>query len=134
MRIFISNIPLSQGSQYQEYPEYFTLTEEHQVHIEHFLNSPQVHTYDRGNIKTTLSFSVTRHHGSVSNAQKFILTHSRQLYPISGPITFQEEDSPTRYILENAVIQKIESTLNGTSTTHTYYITAGKMQESPIID
>lgn len=127
MHIQILDTLIASDIHHNEYIHNLSLREQRHFHVATFIHSPQVHVYDHGNTQTTLSFSVTRQHGSPQNAKDFLLSHNTTLQGLQGHAQIIENES-THY-LHNAIITQIEGLLKDVSTTHTYTLIGGLFSE-----
>ena len=127
MHIQILDTLIASDIHHNEYIHNLSLREQRHFHVATFIHSPQVHVYDHGNTQTTLSFSVTRQHGSPQNAKDFLLSHNATLQGLKGHAQIIEKES-THY-LHNAIITQIEGLLKDVSTTHTYTLIGGLFSE-----
>ena len=125
MKILIGNIVLAGGVEAQESPYDVTVRNEREIQIVGVLRGDAAASYDRGNQRTTLSFRVTRRHGSIEDAQKFVLTHAANLGNLSTSVTVVEEPSGDEYALPNATVAGVQSSSLGSTSTHEYRIIGG---------
>ena len=124
MRILLKKVSLAGGLGSKEYPSGVTVQQSRQVHVASSLNASSIQAFDRGNVKTTITFCVTRQHGSIQGAQNFILSHCSSLSGLYGCAEFIEETGQITY-LQNTVLSHISGSLNGVATTHTYTLVGG---------
>lgn len=129
MHIQILDTLIASDGHHSEYIHNLSLREKRHFHVATFIHSPQVHAYDHGNTQTTLSFSVTRQHGSVQNAKDFLLSHNATLQGLQGHAQIIENESV--HYLHNAIITQVDGSLEDVSTTHTYTLIGGIFSEEP---
>jgi len=91
-----------------------------------FFRAPSRVFYPRGNRANVVSFSVTRTHGSLREAEAFILTHQGDL-PNSGDVFFICGTPADNQVvtLPGAVLESDEGYIIGTSSTFSYEIRGG---------
>ena len=89
--------------------------------------------FDRGNVQTTITFSVYRIHDSVADAEVFILDHGANM-PGSGEVEFisEGEDALVR-VLTASVIEGVLCNYEGVSTNYSYTIIGGKVKSRKIL-
>ena len=87
------------------------------------LRAASVLAQDRGNVKTTITFDITRLQDNISDAQNFMLLHQSTI-PGSGKVIFYMEDG-TRLYMYNSVVETVRSHHTGTTTFHSYSIVGG---------
>ena len=92
------------------------------------LRAPSVTPFDRLNVKTTISFDITRLHDNISDAQNYMLLHQSTI-PGSGAVTFFMENGTELY-MDNAVVETVASHHMGTTTFHSYQIIGGAITVS----
>lgn len=85
---------------------------------------------DRGNKSTSISFSVTRLHGSLRAAFAFLLSHGAEA-PGQGLIAFEATDGGGRTVryLVNGVLAQVGSSFTGATTFHRYQIRGGVVSQ-----
>jgi hypothetical protein len=125
MKIFIGEIALAGGVEAQESPCDMTIRNEREVQIVGVLRGNSAVSYDRGNQRTILNFTVTRRHNSIEDAQKFILMHAANLCNLSASVSVIEEPSGDEYVLPNATVVGVRSSSLGSTSTHEYRIVGG---------
>lgn len=87
------------------------------------LRAPSVVAKDRFNLKTTVTFDITRLHDNISDAQNYMLLEQSTI-PGSGTIKFYMEDGTILY-MRNSVLKTNPSHHTGTTTFHSYTIIGG---------
>ena len=94
------------------------------------LRAAAMQHFDRGNLKHTITFEVSRIHPSLIAAEAFILDHPSQM-PGSGTVTFIAQGPNNTLItrvLPQAVIPTVQCLYTGITTTHSYTIHGGAFQ------
>ncbi|MDR1255767.1 MAG: hypothetical protein LBJ94_02490 [Puniceicoccales bacterium] len=129
MKIFIGDIVLAGGVEAHESPYDVNIRSEREVQVTGTLRGSTARSYDRGNQRTTVNFKVTRRHGSVEDAQKFVLIHGASLGNLSTSLTIVEEPSAVQFILSDAAIVSVQSSANGSASVHEYRIVGGNFSQ-----
>lgn len=107
----------------------FKIVNERLVEAARFLRAESGAFYDRKNRATLVTFAVTRLHGSVRDAELFLLAHELQV-PGSGRVTFTARTEDGREVarhLDAAIVGVTESRYVGQSTYHSYAIKGGRL-------
>jgi hypothetical protein len=94
--------------------------------VAEYLRASSVEVFDRGNLRTVISFSVTREHASVEAAQSYLVQHAVTV-PRSGLVEIEYEQGRGRAWLYGAVMPQANSSHSGCSTTVEYEIIGGAM-------
>lgn len=89
-----------------------------------YLRAAAVEVFDRGNRRTSISFSVTRTHASLEAAELFILKHETTL-PRRGLIEFEAHQGRGRAWLYDAVLTQASCSHKGVTSVHDYAILGG---------
>jgi len=131
MKIDINDIPLALGSQHKEIPQNLKINETRIVQVATFMRADQAQTFNRGNVKTMVTFDLRRHHGSPDKAESYLLEHSGFIQSLHGTLRFSPEGEGAPYYLQNATITEAISFVEGTSTQHAYTILGGKLSKDP---
>lgn len=87
------------------------------------LRADEVICKDRINLKTTVTFDVTRLHDNISDAQNYMLLEQSTI-PGSGTVKFYMEDGTVLY-MRNSVLKTNPSHHTGTTSFHSYTIIGG---------
>ena len=104
-------------------PSGLSIHTERNTQVRQALRAPAARDSDRGNLQTSVTFSVTRYFPSPQLAEAFILLHASTI-PGGGTVVFQTVGSINFY-LTNAVIKTTESKHTGRTTLHSYSISGG---------
>jgi hypothetical protein len=93
-----------------------------------FIRAAQVTMFDRGNLKTTIRFSVRRQHATVQDSEYWLLTHTYAVQEAATAIFMAESTSGSRVelYLASAVLGVSDHLYKGVGTYHTYTIEGGK--------
>jgi len=127
MKVKIDNYSLASGN--LEGVSNFRINGQRQAQIGQFLRAEDVKVFNRKNLQTNVSFTVTRLHESLMIAEIFILQHDRDV-PAQGLVTFIAGDEGGKQIeryLNAAMIQVSERSFIGVSTMHSYTIIGGEL-------
>jgi hypothetical protein len=98
-----------------------------ELHIAHFLQASAIRIYDKGNLQTLITFNNIRRHTSIEAALIFLLTHSSELSNAKGDLLLAYSSAIT-FVLPNASVKSMESSIRASSTHHIYEIIGGKIQ------
>lgn len=126
MRITIDNFVVCGGDVTGEYPEAFAVNDEEILQIAQYLRASASVPIERGNTLVTVSFRITREHGTALLASEYALTHAASI-PKTGTVIFQCEGPGIRkYKFTNGKIKshKCEPII-GVTTIHNYVIQGG---------
>lgn len=88
-----------------------------------FLRGPKAKQADRGNLHTTVAFSVTRYFDNIADAEQYILLHAATI-PGGGTVKFTST-SGTNFYMTDSVVSTTESKQTGRTTLHSYSIVGG---------
>lgn len=91
-----------------------------------YLRATVVDVFNRGNRRTSVTFSVTREHASVEAAQLYLLRHEVNV-PRSGLVTFEAEQARGSLWMYDAVLNTVSSSHVGATTLHSYSILGGEI-------
>lgn len=134
LKIWIGSVELCRGpvrgSSTGAGPSDLRISGERIIQERQFLRAVQCTMQNRGNVKTVVTFTVTREHSSIQNAWTFALLHYATL-PGQGTITFEAATNTgavKRIYLDNAALSVSEHQANGVRTRHTYTIQGGAMR------
>ena len=89
------------------------------------LRADSISAKDRGNVKTSIAFDITRRHSNISEAQSYMLLHQSTI-PASGTVVFYMENGTNLY-MRGSAIQTVNSHHTGTTTFHSYALIGGKI-------
>ena len=126
MRIYIGTTELT-GEDMRERPGDLRINGRRLVQEATFLRALQARMYNRKNVKTTISFQVSREHDDIITCQEFMLSHYYGL-PGSGNAKFVcESDSGSQATLwlANAVLGVMDFYHKGVSSFHVYQLAGG---------
>jgi hypothetical protein len=104
-------------------PNGLAIHTERNTQVRQALRAMAARDSDRGNMQTSVSFSVTRYFSTVQLAESYILLHASTI-PGGGTVVFQTVGG-TNYYLTNAVVKTTESKHTGRTTSHSYSISGG---------
>lgn len=129
MKITLNDHILSGGYACNEIPKDLKIEGQDITQLGRVLDSPFINTYNRGNHKTRVRFSIERTHPSHEAALWFALTHASQLQGIQGTLLLELESSinESEFRLQNAVIEKVTSSPIDNKSLHTYSIIGGRL-------
>ncbi len=127
MQIKLNNITLAKGSAQRESPFDVIIDGQSQFQIFRPLRAKEIQTFDRGNLKTALSFRVNRQHASQPEAMTHALTHAATLVNVAGTVTlsFTEGATEHKYALSQAVVREVKSTFQSNTSSHQYSLIGG---------
>lgn len=94
-----------------------------------YVRSIQTTFADRKNTESTVSFNVTRQHGTIAAAEKFALSHEVSL-PNQGLLVMKSFDGvsqQTTLSLSNAFLESVDVQYNGSMSTTNYVFRGGKV-------
>lgn len=115
------------GDSMRERPRDLRINGARVVQDAQFLRASAGRSFDRSNLKTSVSFAISREHSSIQAAEAFILAHYCEL-PGSGTLELHAEATTggvKQYYMTNAVLSVTGGSVNGVSTDHSYEITGG---------
>ncbi|MDE6432074.1 MAG: hypothetical protein K2L13_01630 [Opitutales bacterium] len=130
MKILIGDIVLAGGEEVNQSPYDISILNERDIQIAGSLRGTSAKGFDRGNQKTTVTFTVARRHDSIEAAQRFILEHAASLNGLENNLRIIEEPSGDTIYLPHAVIRNVQSSLSVNVTTHIYQIIGGNFSTS----
>lgn len=116
-----ASFTLSAGG--KESPNGFSIQTARNVQLRQFLRGANAKQADRGNLHTTVNFSVTRYFDSIAKAEEYILLHAATI-PGGGTVTFNTITGMNFY-LKDSVVSTTESKQTGRTTFHSYSIVGG---------
>ena len=126
MKILLDHFSLAAGD--DESPENLRVNGKRQVQTAGFLRAASAGVYARGERVNTISFAITREHGSYGAAESFLFSHAATL-PASGTFTALCEDAggaQVRYVRTRLRRHGTdEGTQRGVTTTHVYTLVCG---------
>ncbi|MDR1665878.1 MAG: hypothetical protein LBR62_02430 [Puniceicoccales bacterium] len=122
MKILFNTHVLVAGKKSKEIPFQLCLNGQKEIQIAKTIRAPLAQTFDRGNGHIELSFSVGKRHPSTEAAEKYLLLHPELLHTPGDLILELENPENERYMLKNACIQKMDSSLTGQVSFHRYTI------------
>jgi len=135
MLIKVNNVELANGAvraqDQSAGPTDFRLNGRRLEQERQFTRATAVSMKDRGNLKTSISFGVTRLHASVEDAEYFVLSHYQSL-PGEGDVVFTARSASggvARLKLVNATIAITDHHYKGCRTWHSYQISGGAMEK-----
>jgi len=128
MKITYAQLTLARGEAYNEEPVGLRVESAHEVQELRYLRASQQSAANRGNLRSRVSFSVTRRHASEADALRFSLTHPAQ-FPIGSgqPLRIDAENhrKRTSFTLQQAVPVDIRSSASGPITATAYEFLGG---------
>ena len=125
MKILLDHFSLAAGG--DESPENLRVNGKRQVQTAGFLRAASAGVYARGERVNTISFAITREHGSYGAAESFLFSHAATL-PASGTFIALCEDAggaQVRYVAHASAVTADEGTQRGVTTTHVYTLVCG---------
>ena len=123
MKIKISNIELVRGRTYCEDAFDLKVHGKKELQISSLLRAKEVKVFDRGNMRTVVSFKVKRQHANSEAAMCFMMGHGERIGMVRGDAHFELEDElKSIFTLKEACIGEIESKIDGVTTLHRYEI------------
>lgn len=125
MQISIAGFDLAKGG--REGPQGLRINGQRVVQSVEFLRGDATQQIARGNRTTSISFTVTRGHNTIQDAERFCLEHELDV-PDSGLITLVAGTGGTvvsRYL--TGCVSAIECVHEGTMTVTSYQLVGGKM-------
>lgn len=111
----------------------FKIVNDRLIEPAQFLRAEAGKFYDRKNRTTTVTFSVTRLHATLQDAELFLLTHESAM-PRAGLVTFtarSDADEELSRYLADALVSVAEATYTGVASRHFYKITGGLLLTAP---
>ena len=130
MKITINQHILAGGDATHENPTHFEINGQRNVQILKTVRSPNVQTFDRGNLEIKLSFEVGRRHKTQMDAIQHALIHACELAQVNGQLIIELEDKEKRcFCLDSATVQRVQTKYNGNASYTTYEIYGGKLHE-----
>lgn len=129
MKITFDSIELARGNAHCEEVKDLNIKGSKEIQVSTPLRSQEVKIFDRGNLKTLVTFTNTRKHKDKDAASLFALKHAAVLSKRSGKVLFAlENENNTILCLNNASIKNIKSTCCGILSTHWYEILGSKFE------
>lgn len=130
MRIVIDNIELARGDLFCESPINLKIRSHKELQIAPLLRAKEARVFDRGNLRTRITFEVIRKHANKEESEAFVLQHAAMLAAVQGDAFFFLEDQEKRsFTLSDATVKEIESQFEGVTSLHTYEIVGSKFEE-----
>lgn len=117
---------LCRGKTFGEHPQELKINGSKDIQIAHFLQSPDIRVYDKGNMQTVITFQNVRRHDSLQAAFFFLFTHAGDLLNAKGDLFIEGSDS-FYFKLPNASMKSMSSSINAVCTHHSYEIIGGKL-------
>lgn len=127
MKITLGNVVLA-GAKPEENPKDFRLNGQRVIQIAQFLRGETSEPIARGNTTCHITFSVTRNHGSIDAAEKFVLEHDLDV-PDNGVLTMEAGAQAKRYAAK-CVVTGLEIAYDGSNSFTNYALTTGRMQRN----
>lgn len=127
MKITLDTTTLAAGG--AEGPRNLRVSQARGVQQSDFVRATYGDQWARGNIRNTITFEVTRIHGSIREASQFILDHAQSL-PSSGLLILAEitADGTSRRFLPGAVLVNVDCLRQvGASTEWAYVLIGGEI-------
>ncbi len=129
MRITFDKTELVRGNSYCEEAKDLKIKGSKEIQISTPLRANFVSVFDRGNLKTVVTFNTTRKHNDKNESELYALKHAANVSTKHGSVLFDLEDcDKTLFCLSNASIKHIESTSYGVLSTHAYEIIGSKFE------
>jgi hypothetical protein len=128
------------------------LEEKRSVQSHACLGGSHTHVHDQGNIQRRITFRIQREHGSLAQAQAFILSHAKALEAPLGdlcimapmapmvpmaslaahdaPLSPQPTGPEVPFVLQlhGSVLVSVHGVMSGSSTSHTYTFVGGDLR------
>jgi hypothetical protein len=111
-------------------PSGLSIHTERNTQVRQALRAPSARDSDRGNVQTTITFSVTRYFATPQLAESYILLHASTI-PGGGTVIFQTVGG-TNFYLTNAVVKTTDCKHTGRTTLHSYSINGGLISATNI--
>lgn len=93
------------------------------------LRAAKIRARNRGNAEKVVTFEVARLHKTPKDAEQYLLEHADSV-PGDGRVVFEAVGRVKR-LMENAVIDTVDSRYHGATTWHTYQIIGGLIEKPP---
>ena len=123
MKIYFAQTPINENF---EFPKGLSTETKRISQTEFTLNSATAKIFDRGNSKTSITFTIERAHPSESAADEFALTHAEKLGALSPATLSFETDRGKKIEFENTALSRIKIETNRLITSAYYEFSAQK--------
>jgi hypothetical protein len=108
-----------------EFEEEFKINGQPLVQVGEHLRAVNAKPYGRGNMKTTVSWTATKEHNSMQEAEAFQLLHHSEIPTTGSLVCTAEGNGRAPYTLSNAQLQSHDGSRIGVTTIHKYIFTGG---------
>lgn len=130
MKIVFDHIELARGNSHCENPIDLKIRGQKELQLATLLRAEEVRVFDRGNLRTLITFKVIRKHANKEESESFVLQHAAVLAAAQGRALFFLEDQDKRsFILNDASVRQIDSQSEGVTSFHTYEIVGSKFEQ-----
>ena len=109
-----------------EFDEEFKINGQKLVQVCEFLRGENAKPAGRGNRKTTISWTATKEHSSLHDAEAFLLEHETTIPEEGTLVCIAEGSGQSSYELSNAELQSHDGSRIGVTTIHKYIFIGGK--------
>jgi hypothetical protein len=133
MKIRFGQIELARGLTRRESPMQFALATARETQIAPALRAAQAEVFDRGNLRTVVTFAISKRHENQEQALRFAAAHPLALANQTGGLTFILEDaaSEAELYLPDAAIRSLRCAPAGIITNTEYEFIGSAITRTP---
>lgn len=128
MEISLCNIPLVRGKSHCEKVDNLNIKSTKALQVSSLLRARAVKVFDRGNLKTVVTFDNTRRHTNNEAATAFAMSHAKELSLAHGDVTFKADSGLVSFSLRDASVRVSESQIDGVLSKHRYEIVGSQIE------
>ena len=133
MKIRFGQLELARGLTRRESPAQFALATSRETQIAPALRATQAEVFDRGNLRTVVTFAIAKRHDNQEQALRFAAAHPLALAGQTGGLTFVLEDAAreAELYLPDAVVRFLRCVPSGILTNTEYEFIGSAITRTP---